>query len=384
MNESSVMTLAFDAKRAAQNRTGLGNYSRFVLEGLCTSFPDRTYQLYVPSREKARLLGSLEGKNCVELDFPEGSVWQKFPSLWRVFGMSRQIARRVPQLFHGLSNELPVGIERIPGLRTVVTLHDLIFMRYPEFYPRIDRKIYEYKFRSACRRADCVVAVSECTKRDLISFFGVEEEKIQVLYQGCDEQFRQLASSAQKYEVRSKYRLPERFLLYVGSIESRKNLLRLVEALAGMRYNLPLVAVGKRTSYADKVLYRARELGVANRLLMLHNVAFSDLPALYQMAEVFLYPSYFEGFGIPILEALCSRTPVVAATGSCLEEAGGPHSIYVSPSEAREWSVAIDQVLNYAPLRKEMTERGFEYAARFRSEHLARQMMTLYENICNK
>ena len=102
------------------------------------------------------------------------------------------------------------------------------------------------------------------------------------------------------------------------------------------------------------------------------------------MADVFLYPSYFEGFGIPLLEALCSRTPVVAATGSCLEEAGGPHSIYVSPDEAREWALAVDQVLDYAPLRKEMIERGIEYAARFRLELLARQMMKLYEDVCGK
>lgn len=376
--------LAFDAKRAAQNRTGLGNYSRFVLEGLCTFFPERTYQLYVPSREKARLLGTLEHRPCVSLEFPKGSIWKRLPSLWRVFGMSRQIAHDAPQIFHGLSNELPVGIEQIPNLRTIVTLHDLIFMRYPEFYPAIDRKIYTHKFRSACRRADCVIAVSECTKRDAISFFGIPEEKIQVLYQGCDEQFRQQASPDQKREVRSKYQLPDRYLLYVGSIESRKNLMRAVEALAGMRHELPLVAVGKHTPYADRVMYRARELGVAGRVLMLHNVAFADLPALYQMAEVFLYPSYFEGFGIPILEALCSRTPVVAATGSCLEEAGGPHSIYVSPAEAREWAVAIDQILSYGPLRKEMTERGIEYAARFRIKLLTRKMMNLYEEVCNQ
>ena len=153
-----VMKLAFDAKRAAQNRTGLGNYSRFVLEGLCSAFPDRAYELYVPSREKARLLGALEEKPCVSLRFPQGGVWRRCPSLWRVFGMSGQIARDVPQVFHGLSNELPVGIERIRGLRTVVTLHDLIFLRYPEFYPAVDRRIYALKFRSACRRADCVVA----------------------------------------------------------------------------------------------------------------------------------------------------------------------------------------------------------------------------------
>lgn len=379
-----VMKLAFDAKRAAQNRTGLGNYSRFVLEGLCSAFPDRAYELYVPSREKARLLGALEEKPCVSLRFPQGGVWRRCPSLWRVFGMSGQIARDVPQVFHGLSNELPVGIERIEGLRTVVTLHDLIFLRYPEFYPAVDRRIYALKFRSACRRADCVVAVSECTKRDVVSYFGIAEEKIRVLYQGCDAQFREAVSVARKREVRSKYGLPERYLLCVGSIESRKNLQRAVEALAGMRNGLPLVAVGKRTPYADSVLRRARELGVAGRLLMLHNVEFPDLPALYQMADVFLYPSYFEGFGIPLLEALCSRTPVVAATGSCLEEAGGPHSIYVSPDEAREWALAVDQVLDYAPLRKEMIERGIEYAARFRLELLARQMMKLYEDVCGK
>lgn len=381
MMDRSMLTLAFDAKRAAQNRTGLGNYSRFVLEGLCRSFPECTYRLYVPDQRKTCLLGLLGQQSCVEMEFPQGALWKRFPSFWRVWGMSRQIARCVPQVFHGLSNELPVGIEHIPGMRTVVTLHDLIFLRFPGFYPAIDRMIYAHKFRSACQRADCVIAVSECTKRDAISFFGLPEEKIRVLYQGCDEQFRQLVYSDRKREVRLKYQLPNRYLLYVGSIESRKNLMRAVEALAGMHNELPLVAVGKYTPYAGRVMSRARELGVAGRVIMLHGVAFADLPALYQMADVFLYPSYFEGFGIPVLEALCSRTPVVAATGSCLEEAGGPCSIYVSPDDARGWAVAIDQILDYAPLRKEMANRGVEYAARFHPELLAQQMMALYESI---
>ncbi len=375
------MKIAFDAKRAAQNRTGLGNYSRFVLEGLTTRFPENEYLLYTPSREKARLLGSLEKKPCCSLHFPENGIWKSLPSWWRVYGMKQPLRQDKPQIYHGLSNELPVGIERVEGLKTVVTLHDLIFLRYPNFYPLIDRKIYAHKFRSACRRADRVVAVSECTKRDLISFFGTPEEKISVLYQGCDEQFRLPATSALKQEARLKYDLPDRYLLYVGSIESRKNLKCVVEALAGMRNPMPLVAVGKHTPYADEVWRAARKLGVADRIRMLHNAEFRHFPALYQMAEAFLYPSYFEGFGIPLLEALCCRTPVLAATGSCLEEAGGPHSIYIHPDRPREWAQAIDQVLECAPLRKEMVQQGMDYAERFRPERLAEEMMDLYREV---
>lgn len=375
------LKIAFDAKRAAQNRTGLGNYSRFVIEGLSTYYPENEYQLYVPNPKKSKLCKELAERSNCELLFPDSTCWQKLPALWRIGGIKSQLQHEKPTLFHGLSNELPLTLKRIKGLRKVVTIHDLIFLRYPQFYKTIDRAIYTYKFRKACENADVIVAVSECTKRDIIHFFNIPAEKITVIYQGCDSSFYTKATEELKKEARKKYQLPERYLLYVGSIETRKNLKLIVEALKKTHSNLPLIAIGKHTPYADEVQEYANKNGLTKRLKMLHGVEFRYFPSIYQEASLFIYPSLFEGFGIPLLEALYSKTPVIGATGSCLEEAGGPDSLYVSPNNDTELAEAIDKVLENPTLAKEMIEKGSIYAARFNPEQLAKEMNQLYQSI---
>jgi len=375
------LKIAFDAKRAAQNRTGLGNYSRFVIEGLSTYYPENQYLLYAPNRNKAKLCIDLAKQNNCELRFPDSMLWQKLPTLWRIGGIKSQLQREKPTLFHGLSNELPLNIEEITELRKVVTIHDLIFLRYPQFYKIIDRAIYTYKFRKACEVADAIVAVSECTKRDIIHYFNIPSEKITVIYQGCDASFYTKATDEMKKDARKKYQLPEKYLLYVGSIETRKNLKIIVEALKKTRSSLPLVAIGKYTPYADEVQEYANKNGLSNRLQMLHGVEFRYFPSIYQEASLFVYPSLFEGFGIPLLEALYSKIPVIGATGSCLEEAGGPHSLYVAPDDAIALAETIDKVLENTLLAAEMIEKGSAYTARFNPEQLAKEMNQLYQSI---
>ncbi len=372
------MKIAFDAKRAAQNRTGLGNYSRFVIEGLSRYYPQNKYLLYTPSERKARLFGSLSQQQNCAICYPDKAIWKRLPSLWRISGIKSQLQDDRPAIFHGLSNELPIGIEHLKEIKSIVTIHDLIFLRYPDFYSYIDRNIYTYKFRRACQMANSIIAVSECTKRDIIHYFDIPAEKIKVIYQGCDESFLHPADAGLKEEARKQYALPEKYLLYVGSIESRKNLLLIAKALTKASCALPLVAIGKHTPYADTVLQYARENGLSDRLRMLHNVSFRYFPAIYQMASLFIYPSFFEGFGIPILEALNSRIPVIGATGSCLEEAGGENSIYINPEDEQELANAIDRVMGNPTLQQEMIEKGIDYATRFGQEILTRQMMEHY------
>lgn len=372
------MKIAFDAKRAAQNRTGLGNYSRFVIEGLSRYYPQNKYLLYTPSERKARLFGSLSQQQNCAICYPDKAIWKRLPSLWRISGIKSQLQDDRPAIFHGLSNELPIGIEHLKEIKSIVTIHDLIFLRYPDFYSYIDRNIYTYKFRRACQMANSIIAVSECTKRDIIHYFDIPAEKIKVIYQGCDESFLHPSDAGLKEEARKQYALPEKYLLYVGSIESRKNLLLIAKALTKASCALPLVAIGKHTPYADTVLQYARENGLSDRLRMLHNVSFRYFPAIYQMASLFIYPSFFEGFGIPILEALNSRIPVIGATGSCLEEAGGENSIYINPEDEQELANAIDRVMGNPTLQQEMIEKGIDYATRFGQEILTRQMMEHY------
>ena len=375
------MVVGFDAKRAFTNYTGLGNYSRYVIANLSAYFPANKYRLYAPKKTENPRMKTICERDNVSFVFPTG-LYSRFSSLWRTVGISKNLLRDGVQLFHGLSGELPTSLQK-KDIRSIVTIHDLIFLRYSQFYKPIDRIIYTRKFKYACRHADRIVAVSECTKREIVSCFDIDPDKITVIYQGCDAMFGKKISLEEKQQVRRKYHLPDTFILNVGTIESRKNLLLAVKSLSHLDDSIHLVAVGKQTNYASEVKQYAVKYGLEHRLLFLE-VPFSNLPALYQLAAAFVYPSFFEGFGIPIIEAMHSGTPVIAATGSCLEEAGGPHSIYVDPNNEKQLADSIMRVLSDRELHEKMVAEGLKYVTRFDDRLLAEQMIQLYIETCKK
>lgn len=375
------MKIGFDGKRAVQNFTGLGNYSRYMTDILCRFYPENEYVLYAPQKRDNKRLDMLTEKYPqLHLVYPATSFWKKFSSLWRITGITHQLENEKVGIFHGLSNELPLNIRR-SDIKSIVTIHDLIFLRYPQYYHFIDRKIYTYKFRKACENADKIIAISECTKRDIIQYFHIPADKIEVVYQGCDPVFEHPADNKKKEEVCAKYQLPARYILNVGSIEKRKNALLIARTLPQLPQDIHLVIVGRRTPYTEKIECFANEQNLTSRIHIIHNVSFGDLPAIYQLAEVFAYPSYFEGFGIPIIEALHSGIPVVAATGSCLEEAGGPDSIYIDPDNVNEAGQAFKEILANPEKKKQMAEKGKEFVKRFSEEKQAAQIMDIYNSI---
>jgi glycosyltransferase involved in cell wall biosynthesis len=182
-------------------------------------------------------------------------------------------------------------------------------------------------------------------------------------------------------EVRNRYGLPQRFILSVGSIEERKNLLLAVRALHHLPEDIHLVAVGKSTKYAESIINEARREGLVGRVHLLHGVPDADLQALYHEAEVFVYPSRYEGFGIPIIEAIHSGLPVVAATGSCLEEAGGPDCLYVSPDDSEELAAAVSQLLKGREGRELRISRSRDYVRRFEGSNVASQVLDVYRRV---
>ena len=374
------MIIGFDAKRANANFTGLGNYSRFMVDTMATYGDEHKYRMYIPKQCKNASYDSLLKHKNVSSILPRSSVMKRFRALWRTFFIKRGLLQDGVQLYHGLSNELPVGIHRT-GIRSVVTIHDLIFLRYPQYYHRLDRIIYNRKFNYACRKADRIVAVSECTKRDIVKFYGISPEKIDVVYQGCDVSFTHPVTEEKKDEVRKKYQLPDHYILNVGSIEERKNILAAVQALPMLPQHIHIVIVGRRTGYTEKVEQFIKDNGLGERVHIISNVPFNDLPAFYQSAEIFVYPSRFEGFGIPIIEALYSGIPVVAATGSCLEEAGGPDSIYVNPDDITGLADAFKQIYSNSDKRKNMVEKGREFAKRFSEKQQSEEIINIYKKL---
>nr|WP_236676218.1 glycosyltransferase family 1 protein [Chryseolinea lacunae] len=350
------------------------------MNALCDFEPGHHYVLYTPKTRKHPEVTPLVGRAQVQVVTPPWSYTIfKAASLWRTVGIAGEASVKTLQVFHGLSQELPVNLPT--GIKKIVTVHDLIFLRFPRLYNPIDVAIYKTKVNAACKSADVVVAISQQTAQDLIDFLQVPASKIKVVYQGCHPQFNTVATPNQIQEVKKKYALPERFVLNVGTLETRKNVLLLIQALALQKpaERLPVVIVGKETAYKKQVVEEAQQSGVLESLIFLHEVPFQEFPALFQGAEVFVYPSLFEGFGIPLVEAMASGIPVITSTGSCFSEAAGPGSLYVDPENAEELAHQLSRVLSDGELRKQMIADGKKFIGQFRPEVIAKDLMALYQ-----
>lgn len=371
---TSIPIIGFDAKRIVSNGTGLGSYGRTLINDLAR-FP-LTLRLYAPTPGRDDLRNQITPSDNISFVYPHPITLSPPHLLWRSRGIVADLKRDGIQLYHGLSGELPIGIRR-SGIKSVVTIHDLIFLRHPEFYNPIDVQIYKWKFHQTIKEADHIIAISECTKRDILEYGGklVSEDNITLIYQSCAQRFS--VSPDSKYSALDS----QRYVLSVGSIEPRKNTMLALKALHHLPDDISLVLVGRHTAYTDKLTQYARTNGLEHRLRILHGVPDADLPALYAGAEAFVYPSVYEGFGIPIIEAIRCGLPVVACTGSCLEEAGGPDSLYVEPNDAEGMADAIRRSLKDADGRQERIQRSQDYIKRFDGKDVAGQVYQLYKQL---
>lgn len=365
------MKIGFDAKRLYHNGSGLGNYSRDLVRMLATQYPSQEYLLYNPkpsSRYELRLA-------AVQERLPQDWISKKLPNLWRSSRIKTDLKADNIDIYHGLSAELPAGIADT-GIKSVLTVHDLIFLRYPELYSYIDRGIYTRKVKAAVQQADQIVAISEQTKNDICEFLDVAPERIKVIYQGCHPAFKQPSTALQQQQLKEKLGLPEQFILNVGTVEKRKNALAIVQALAHI--DMPLVIVGRHTAYVEELKSFAAKAQMSHRIFFVQGLSMQELACLYQAAVAFVYPSQFEGFGIPIIEALYAGTAVITNKFGVFPEAGGPQSYYIDPSSPEELQVAIEKVLADASLRDSMREAGLRYAQRFNDEVIASEYMDTY------
>ena len=374
------LTIGYDAKRAVSNGTGLGNYCRTLLNDLGTIDTTDSFRLYVPDLGRDDLRSQLDMPRNMSFVTPANKLVKPLRSLWRIKGIVNDLKRDGVDIYHGLTGELSLGLSEA-GIKSVVTIHDLIFMRCPEYYNPVDVAIYKWKFRNTCKQADRIIAISECTRRDIMELGEIDDSRIDVVYQSCDTRFRQQVSPEQKQDVRARYSLPKRYVLFVGTIEERKNALLAAQALPYLSDEIHLVLVGRQTAYAKTITSFARQNGLANRIHMLSGVPTSDLYAIYQQAECFVYPSRYEGFGIPVIEAIQSRLPVIACTGSCLEEAGGPDNVYVDPDEPQEMAMAIKSITDNPDAARQIVTRSLDYIRRFENGNVAQEMLNVYRSL---
>ena len=384
MNKNDSI-IGFDAKRIVRNGTGLGSYGRTLVNSLALAMPDTSLLLYAPDEGNVDLRKQVSTLPNLRFVYPNGKVYhlpvisRLMRDWWRTKGVVDDLKRDGVRLFHGLSGELPKGLRK-NGIQGMMTVHDLIFLRHPEFYNPIDVFLYKRKFYASLAEADRIMAISECTKRDILAYSNYPQDRISVIYQSCGTRFKTVACQQKKDEVRNHYLLPDHYILSVGTIEERKNALLVVKALTcdALR-NENLVLVGRQTDYARRVVIPfIHKMNLEKRVHILQGVPNDDLPAIYQMATCFVYPSRYEGFGIPVIEAVQSGLPVVAATGSCLEEAGGPDGIYVDPDDHEALAAAVIKAVEEAVPR---VERSMEYIRRFEQAETSKCVIEEYNRL---
>lgn len=360
--------IGFDAKRLFHNRTGLGNYSRNLLLGLTTYYDAEMY-LYSPEIESSPYHDFAE-KPSIHARTIEGPMG----NLKRTLGFQDMMDEDQIDLFHGLSNELPLSAKasKIPH---VVTIHDLIYRQFPKDFSFFDRQIYQTKTKFACRHANQIVAISEATKKDIVDFLEVEEQEVKVIYQTCNPFFQMKNDSEQNVDDKN-----QDYLLYVGTLNHRKNLLGIVEAMGliaeDQRPQLMVVGQGNQ-AYENLIHEVIEKYKLQNSVQLLGMVKNEELKKLYQNARITILPSFYEGFGIPIIESLFSDTPVITSDVTSLPEAAGPCAIYVDPDNVESIKEGIeksmdDQVIN------ELTSQIPKHIEPFRLENATQKWIQLY------
>jgi glycosyltransferase involved in cell wall biosynthesis len=357
------MKIGFDAKRYFHNRTGLGNYSRDLIDGLSDNYPEHRFFLFDEKPEIAHL-----AHHVVAVAPASQSL------LWRVNGMIRDMKRYQLDVFHGLSNELPYG--KYPqSLKKLVTIHDVIFRSYPEHYPFIDRTIYHEKTRHALRIADTIIATSKATANDLARFYNADLNKIQVVHQTCGEAHKAFYSDEAIAAFRNSHQLQEPYLLYVSSFQTRKNHLALINAFAALKQTkVKLVLAGRKgETYADcKRLIK--NLSLENMVNLIDDIGQENLPLLYRGANAFIYPSLIEGFGIPLLEAAFAGLPMAVNDIAVFREIAPGGTFYFDVNKQESIIISIQGLLQ----TEKKSNRYAEHLSRFDTVSISKKLMAIY------
>ncbi len=266
--------------------------------------------------------------------------------------------------------------------KTVVTVHDLFFIDFPDMVDRDTRKRLQDRIGDSLSRADGVIAISEYTRKDLLEKFPVDPKKVKVIHLGTNKRFQVSLSTAFKGVLKTKYDLPSEFLLFVGAVEPRKNLITLLEALKEVhdRYaRIPLIIAGRKGSDYPRIRQRIVQLGLDASVRVLDYLPDEDVQGLYSLASLFVFPSLCEGFGIPLLEAMASGLPIAAAQAAALPEIAGDAALYFPPRSAPDMAESIVQGLEDTQQRDELIQRGRERIKKFNWKQAAQETLAFYQ-----
>ncbi len=349
------MLIGIDASRAAYSqRTGTENYSLFLIRHMLQLDKANQYRLYFSQAPAADLFSPAPNVQIRHIPFPR---------LWTHLRLSFEMLAVAPDVLFVPAHVLPI----LHPLRSVVTVHDLGYLHFPEAHTAWDRWYLQWSTEHNARSAAHIIADSEATKRDLVQHCHVPESKISVVYPGYDPSIAPVSDLAVLDAVRKRYGLPSGYLIYVGTLQPRKNLIRLLDAMAILArdHDAHLAIAGKKGWLYEGLFAHVRKLGLENRITFTGYVPQGDLPALISGANAFVLPSLYEGFGLPVLEAMACGTPVICSNTSSLPEVVGDAAVLIDPSDISQLAQAIASVLESPHLRQELRGRGLERVKRF-------------------
>jgi glycosyltransferase involved in cell wall biosynthesis len=374
------MRICLDLSPVVQRKAGLGTYAQRLAEHLLAVDRENAYSAFHYGRTvKEPLRPPLDA-------LPRRVVpWSARP--WRLgvaarhfLGLNMDSMFADVDIFHATEHLLP-PLRRV---RTVFTFHDAIYALFPQYHLPMNRLFLGLMMPRFLRRADAIITVSECSKGDAVRLYGIDPARIRVIYEGVDARFQPVTDPTRLAQVRARYGLPEHYVLYVGTIEPRKNLTTLLEAYANLRFaicDLRLVIAGKKGWLYESFFARLRELGLEDAVVLPGYIADEYLPALYSAANVFAFPSLYEGFGLPLLEAMACGTPVVCSNASSLPEVCDGAALLVEPTDVPALVQAMERVLSDESLRATLRARGLAQAAKFSWERTARETLAVYREV---
>lgn len=370
------MKICFDVSPAVHHHAGLGRYAHELLAALAAQ--DRVNEYSAFYNDPRALVPAPPLDQLPRAKVPLGvRPWRMSVWLAHAFGVS--LDRVLPRcdIFHATEHLLPP----LKNAKLVFTLHDLIFQFFPEYHLPLNRWFLVNAMPHFLRRADAIIAVSECTKRDAIRFYNLPPEKITVIYEGVNPALHRVDDPSRLAEIRTRYAQNQPYLLFVGTIEPRKNIAALVDALSVLRargFTHRLLIVGRKGWLYQPTFDHVKQAGMSDVVDFLDFVTDDDLSALLSACDAFVFPSLYEGFGLPPLEALACGAPVICSNTASLPEVVGDAALLVDPRDVNEIANAIERVISNRALRDELRAKGFAQAAKFSWERAARETLAVY------
>ena len=371
------MRIGIDATALPPKPVGAGNYIIELIRALHAL--DSPHEFVIFAQQHGRELIGIPPRSGFEwVGLPDHSPARRL--IWEQTGFPGLIRRQDIDLLHSLHYTRPFQLP----CRSVVTFHDMTFFLFPQLHTRSKRIFFPLMIRYSARVADALIADSESTRQDAIRILGLAPEKISTVPLGVRPEFRPINDPALKKAVRARYHLPEHFLLFVGLVEPRKNLPLLIKSYhqaASQGHSIPLVIVGRKGWMYEQVLDLITDLDLSNQVHLTGYVSPEDLPIVYNLADVFIYPSLYEGFGLPPLEALACGTPVITTAVSSMPEHVGQAGLLVPPGDETALTQALIRLLNDQELKSRLSVLGPQQAAQFTWTRTARETLQIYEKV---